>query len=181
VRGGDELHLTPASLRAQELLCYLVIEGQAGKILPCAQVAAELWPRSAPEQGQANLRRWLHWLSEWSHRLPGACQLFEVDQEGLSLDAGAALHVDVLDFEQLLERAAISEQRGRLPEAASTLVAAISAYRGNLLPASQNGWVVAQRLRLRRAYLEALERVVCILQEMHQNRLALAYARQHLN
>jgi DNA-binding SARP family transcriptional activator len=106
------------------------------------RLAFLLWPDSAERQARTNLRHVLHTLRR---ALPEPDRLVDVSQRTLQWRPDAPCWVDVVAFGEALARA--------------DLVAAIDVYTGDLLEGSYDEWLVSERERMRRQYLDALERL----------------------
>jgi len=128
------------SARAESLLAYLLLHRDAPQ--PRQRLAFLLWPDSTEGQAQTNLRKVLHTLRR---ALPDADRLIDVGPRMLRWRADVPLWLDVEQFERSLAQ-------GRLAEAVET-------YRGELLEGRYDEWLAADRERLARLHLDALERL----------------------
>jgi DNA-binding SARP family transcriptional activator len=147
------------SARAEALVAFLVLHRDA----PVARdrVAAALWPESTSGQARTNLRHLLHTLRQ---RLPAVDELVEPTSRTLRWRGGPTVRVDVVVFQDGLDRGDTTGLR-----------AAVDIYRGDLLAGSYEEWVLAERERLRQAYLGALERLARLLGESADHAAAIEY------
>jgi DNA-binding SARP family transcriptional activator len=138
LRIGDEPLPALDSARAESLLAFLLLHREGPQ--PRQRLAFLLWPDSGEAQARTNLRKVLHNLRQ---ALPDADRLVEVGPRTLQWRADAPLWLDVEQFERALAE-------GRLEDA-------VALYSGELLEGSYDDWLVGERERLARLYLEALE------------------------
>lgn len=155
VLGGFELSAPTAGApmlatrKSQALLVHLAMA--AGQPRLRGQLAALLWGRSAEEQARASLRQALSSLRKVLD-VSGETVL-HTEGEAVWLDP-AALAVDALRFETLLDRAT--------PEA---LEQAVALYRGDFLAGfvlneeAFEDWLMVERERLRERQIQALLRL----------------------
>ncbi len=134
------------SARAVSLLGYLLVH--RGVAQPRQRLAFLLWPDSTESQARTNLRHVLHTLRR---ALPDPDQFIESTSTTLRWRVDAPCHLDLADFEHALT--------------GGDLAAAVEAYGGDLLEASYDDWVVAEREVLRVKYVGALERLGLQLEE----------------
>jgi DNA-binding SARP family transcriptional activator len=160
------------SARAESLLAYLVLNREAAQ--PRQRLAYLLWPDSSEPQARTNLRHLLHILRR---ALPGADRFLEVTPRTLRWREGAPCWVDLAAFEGAISQADRSEATDQ--EVAS-LREAVELYRGDLLAGSYDEWLLEERERLRRRWLQALERLVELVAARGEHAQAIAYAERVL-
>jgi predicted ATPase/DNA-binding SARP family transcriptional activator len=126
-------------------------------------LAAELWPDAPPEAVRNRLTQALVWLRprlepEGSSIGRGVVLLADRASVGLAPEAVTS---DVAEFEAALRAAEPSPATSSpSPESVNAaLCRAVALYRGDLLPALHEEWVIGQRERLRAAYISALRRL----------------------
>ncbi|MFI6094972.1 ATP-binding protein [Lentzea sp. NPDC051213] len=134
------------SARAESVLAFLLLHRHEPQ--PRQRVAFAQWPDSTEAQAMTNLRHVLHTLR---HSLPGIDRHLEVTPRTLSWTRDPPYRLDVAEFEAALDRESWSE--------------AVEAYTGDLLAGRSDDWVDQERDRLRRHYLDALERLIASAQE----------------
>jgi DNA-binding SARP family transcriptional activator len=134
------------SARAESVLAFLLLHRHEPQ--PRQRVAFALWPDSTEAQAMTNLRHVLHTLR---HSLPGIDSQVEVTPRTLSWKPDPPYRLDAAEFEAALDRESWQE--------------AVEAYPGDLLAGWSNDWVDQERDRLRRRYLDALERLIASAQE----------------
>ncbi|HEV3497786.1 MAG TPA: BTAD domain-containing putative transcriptional regulator, partial [Actinomycetes bacterium] len=157
------------SARAASLLAYLLLHREAAQ--PRQRLAFLLWPDSSEPQAWTNLRHLLHNLRR---ALPEADRFVEVTARTLRWRGDAPWWLDVAAFEDALDRA------GQPGQALPALAEAVATYGGDLLRSSYDEWLVEERERLRRRYLEALERLVKLLEAGGEQARAIGYAERAL-
>ncbi len=137
------------SPRLQALLAYLLLRREAPQLRQ--QIAFHFWLDSNEAQARANLRNLLHRLRQaW----PAADSYLSIETQSLHWHPTTEVFLDVAQFEVQLQRGReASEATMRLEH----LQQAISVYRGELLPTCYDDWIQPDRLRLRQAFLQALE------------------------
>lgn len=139
---GDAPVATPYSVRLHTLLAWLVLH--AGMPQSRRQLACLFWPDSPDAQARTNLRKLLH---ELRRALPDAERFVEIDGRTLTWRSDAPYTLDVADFE-----AAASSS-----DAPDAVARAVSLYLGDLLPDSDEGWLVTARERLRGRFARLIE------------------------
>ena len=157
------------SARAESLLAYLLLHREAAQ--PRQRLAFLLWPDSSEPQARTNLRHLLHVLRR---ALPDADRFLEVTPRTLRWRDEAPWWLDVAAFEAALAR---SEQPD---QALPALAEAADTYGGDLLQSSYHEWLLEERERLRRRYLEALERLAELLEAEGEHARAIGYAERLL-
>jgi len=166
----DEVAVPPlGSARAESLLAYLLLHREAPQ--PRQRLAFLLWPDSSDPQARTNLRHLLHNLRR---ALPDPDRFLEVTQRTLRWRDDAAWWLDVAAFEDAVARA------GQAGQAVPALQEAVELYGGDLLQSSYDEWLLEERERLRRRYLEALERLAELLEAGREHARAIGYAERLL-
>lgn len=146
----DGVRIDIPTRNAQALLAYLVLT--AGQVHRRELLAGLLWPDSAEENARSNLR---HELWRLRKALAGTGDSYILsDDLTIAFNSESNYTLDVA----LLEVVS--------PEShdAGALMAAVSVYRGELLPGFYQEWVLAERERLQAAYEARSARLVELLQ-----------------
>jgi DNA-binding SARP family transcriptional activator len=141
LRFGDEDPVSLESARAESLLTLLVLD--RGRPRSRQHLAFRLWPDSTEGQALTNLRHLLHTLRR---AVPELERHVEVTPRTLRWSDDETFRLDVAEFEEALARGAWQD--------------AVDAYAGDLLADREEEWLQQERVRLRRRYLEALDRLV---------------------
>lgn len=129
-------------------------------------VIAALWPDAGPEAGRRNLRSTLNMLNgtlEPGRQGGDAPYFVRSSGQRLALVADEHLSIDVIEFEELLDRAEQLERDGTPSLAIEPLRAAVARYAGDLLPDSYDDWVLFARDRLRARFVGASVRCAELL------------------
>lgn len=155
--------------RLQHLLAYLVLHRDAS--LSRQQLAFRFWPETTDQQALKNLRTLLTRLRQ---ALPAADDFVAVTSQTLQWRADAPFVLDVAQFQAALAQA----DTGDRERASDALAAAVAAYTGDLLPDCYDDWILPLREQMRRAYGEALERLVLLLDEQRDYGRAIPYAQR---
>jgi DNA-binding SARP family transcriptional activator len=171
LRHGEAALAPLGSARAESLLAYLLLHREAAQ--PRQRLAFLLWPDSSEPQARTNLRHLLHNLRR---ALPDPDRFLEVTPRTLRWRPDAPSWLDVAAFEDALARA------GREPDrrAVDALREAVGLYGGDLLQGAWDDWLLEQRERLRQRYLEALERLVDLLEARGELAEAVGHAERIL-
>ena len=157
--------------RLQALLAYLLLHRHSPQ--PRQFLSYLFWPDSTESQSRTNLRQLLHHLQK---ALPAADQYLRIEKETLQWRSDAVFTFDVADFEQDVTQAEQTKREGQLGAARRMLESAIQRYKGDLLPACYDDWILPERERLRQTYFRTLERLVEHLEEQHDYRASIVYA-----
>ncbi len=154
------------SPRLQSLLAYLVLHRHAPQ--PRRYLAFLLWPDSSETQARTNLRNLLHTLRQ---ALPNADRFLSADAQTLQWHPDAPFTLDVAEFEKAVSQA----------NSSTSLREAVDLYPGELLPDCYDDWIQPERERLHEIFIEALERLVMLLEQQHDYRAAIRYAERLLH
>jgi len=150
-----------SSAWAQAFVAYLLLHREAPQTRQ--SLAYRLYPDSTDKQARTNLRQLIHLLRQ---ALPHADQFLDADGQSLQWRSAAPYTLDVAEFETAAGQAGTAAQ----------LRAAAELYRGELLPACYDDWVLAEREQLRQRYVEVLERLIGRLTEASHYQTAIYYA-----
>ncbi|MFN8442863.1 MAG: BTAD domain-containing putative transcriptional regulator [Caldilineaceae bacterium] len=158
--------------RPQSLLAYLLLHRQAPQ--PRPHIAFLMWPDSSEEQALNNLRNLLHKLRRV---LPKADDFLAVDNLTVQWRPDAPFRLDVADFEAALAQARKATDCER---AQQWLEQALASYGGDLLPGNYDDWLIALREELRQQKIEALHKLITLLEQQGEYRAALRFAQRLL-
>src|SRR5262245_57258359 len=161
--------------RVQALLAYLALHRDVPQSRQ--QLAFLFWPDTSDAQARTNLRQLLHALKQ---ALPQADHYVYVATQTLQWRPDAPFRLDVAEFEAALTHAASAERQRDPPAVRTALEQACAIYQGDLLPNCYDDWILPEREQLRRAYSDALERLLLLLESQDQPRAALGYAQRLL-
>jgi len=170
-----ERQLLAESERLQALLAYLVLHSHAPQ--PRQHLAFLFWPDAPESQARTNLRNLLHRLRRL---LPQANSFLWVDATHVQWRPDAPFTCDALDFEQAFQEAQTHLEAGRREMAERALRRAIELYRGDLMPACYEEWLLPLRERFRQAALEAFEALISLLETRHAYEEATHYCQTWL-
>jgi DNA-binding SARP family transcriptional activator/predicted ATPase len=173
---GDKPITSVNTARLQSLLAYLVLHRTAQ--LSRRHLAFTFWPDKTESQAQNNLRQLLYQLRQ---ALPDSNNYFFANASTLGWQQNSSYHLDVLDFEDALNAALVAEQAGDLPALKFHLEQCLSLYRDELLPSCYDDWIIPEREKLHQKYIEALNKIIHILENQHSYVSAISYARQLLH
>jgi DNA-binding SARP family transcriptional activator/predicted ATPase len=164
------------TVRMQSLLVYLVLHRNTHLIRQC--VAFLFWPDTIEAQARTNLRNLLHLLRR---ALPDADRFLDVDAQRLQWRSDAPFTLDASDFECAVAKAHEAAASGDLTLAQKALQEAVALYRGDLLPGCYDDWILPERERLHQVFLEAMERLILLLEDQRHYDGAIKYAQQLLH
>ena len=151
--------------RPQSLLAYLLLHRNAPQ--PRQHLAFLLWPDSSEAQARTNLRNLLFSLRK---ALPDADSFIASDTLTIQWRADAPFHLDVARFEEALQRAG----KGIDAAARRALEEAVASYTGDLLPGNYDDWIAPLRAELRQRFLDALMRLIDLLEAGGDYRAAIS-------
>src|SRR5687768_10929669 len=161
--------------RLQQLLAYLVLHQDAPQ--PRDRLAFLLWPDSPETQARTNFRNLAHLLRR---ALPDSDKFMLLEGPTVQWRADALFTLDVADFGNYLKKARQAEKVGNIAEVIVTLRSAVELYKGDLLPDCYEEWVLREREQLREEYVEALERLILLLEGEGDFLVATGYAQRLL-
>lgn len=171
---GDTPVTAITSPRLQSLLAYLVLHRQAPQSR--YHLAFLFWPDSSEAQARTNLRQLLHQLRQ---SFPAIDRYLQSSGKTLQWRPDTPWTLDVAALETLLAEANRAEQTGSQAALREALEAAVTLYRGELLPSCYDEWILPERERLHQQFILALERLIDHLEAQREYRPAIGYA-QHL-
>lgn len=171
LRAGAAMPPDTTSSRLQALLCYLVLHRDAPQSR--RQVAFLLWPDSAEAAAFTNLRAVLHRLRRL---MPQAELVVRVGRSELQWQPHVLCQVDVIEFETALQEADQAAAANMHGQEHVALARAIACYGGELLPGCYDDWLLTERDRLHRRYVQTLQRLVALLEAEHDIAAAIVYA-----
>lgn len=149
VKYGDELiHIS--GRHEQSLFAYLLLN--AGIFHRREKLASLLWPDSTEESARENLRHILWRIRKSLPSMPIPEYLL-ADDFSIALNASTNLWLDVTMLRSAGEKKSCDE-----------LVSALSVYRGELLPAFYDNWVILEREYLNHVFEHNMARLMSMLQ-----------------
>ncbi len=162
------------SPRTQALVGYLALHQGAPQLRQ--RLANLFWPDSTEAQARTNLRRELHTLRAC---LPDPDAVLVADQTSLWWRRDAPCRIDVAAFETAADEAevALTSSADAAAFVAPARIA-VDAYRGDLLPALYDDWVLAQRERLCRRCVSLLDGLIEAIDD--DIAAAVTYARRRV-
>lgn len=152
------------SPRIQSLLAFLLLHRDAPQSRK--HLAFSLWQDSSEQQAHGNLRSLVHRLRAV---LPTAELFLSADTQTLQWRADAPFTLDVDEF----QNAAQSKSHPALQKA-------VDLYRGDLLPACYDEWLLPERERLREQFIDTLAQLIVLSEAEHEYQAAIGYARRLL-
>ncbi len=158
---GDRPVTTVNTARLQALLAYLVLHRDAPQ--PRYHLAFQFWPDSDEAQARTNLRHLVHLLRQ---SLPHADDFLDAEVATLQWRAEASWMLDVVEFESAVACGALRE--------------AVDLYRGDLLPACYDDWIMPERERLQQVCVKALEGLIQQLKGAQDYGAAIKYTQRLL-
>ncbi|CAN5582312.1 AAA family ATPase [soil metagenome] len=159
LRYGETFLPSFESTRAETLLAYLLLNRDAPQ--PRQRIAFLLWPDSSESQARTNLRHLLHTLRG---SLPDSERFIDVTPRTLQWRVDSPYWLDIAEFGK-----SIDEADGR---------EAVELYRGDLLEGCYDEWLLEEREKFRRQYLQTLEQLARSLEVSGDYSEAIFYACQ---
>lgn len=147
--------------RLHSLIAYLALRRDAAHTRK--QLAFALWPDSTEAQARTNLRKLLLQLRE---SLPALAEAVGAEAQVLQWRADALASLDVAEFEGATARGDCEQ--------------ATSIYTGDLLPDCYDEWITPERERLCRLFTDALEKLIALLENQRNYRMAITQAQRLL-
>lgn len=144
-----------------------------GSELSREYLADLLWPESDPDQGRAALRQALSFLRACLEQSGNRhSSVFLSSNTTIKVDP-SIVTTDVALFERTIQRARDAES---LPERVNSLRTAADLYRGEFLPGYYEDWILIERERMQRTYLNNLHVLAQTLLSIGKPDEALTYA-----
>jgi DNA-binding SARP family transcriptional activator len=168
---GDEPIPALALTRLQHLLAYIVLHRHAP--ISREQLAYLFWPESSEAGARTNLRGVLYRLRA---ALPNSDLYLRLDMTTVQWNERSPYHLDVAEFEAALGAAGLAEREGRRADMRAALERAAALYHGQLLPTCYLDWIEPLRDRLSHTFVEALEKLIALLEAQRDYATALEHA-----
>ncbi|GII52744.1 hypothetical protein Pth03_11330 [Planotetraspora thailandica] len=150
-REGAELDLGSPQQRA--VLAVLLFHG--GALVTLDELVAAIWDDEPPRTAVGTTRTYVHRLRRVLERDPGKPTLLRSAGGGYAINSRT---VDLHDFQQRLDAAAVAEHAGRAAQAAEELDQALAMWNGPALAGVPGRYAEAQRARLAEVRLTTMER-----------------------
>jgi DNA-binding SARP family transcriptional activator/tetratricopeptide (TPR) repeat protein len=164
-----------SSSRALMLLAQLVLH--PGQTLSRGQLAGLFWPDSSDEQALTNLRRELHNLRR---ALPASDRCLVTETRTLLWVPDDQVDCDVTTFQRAAHAAELAAQAQDNDALRDAATEAVNVYRGDLLPAIYEEWVLVERDRLRLRCVDLLDELVRQAQEAEDSGAGVEFARRRV-
>ncbi|QJY47105.1 BTAD domain-containing putative transcriptional regulator [Pseudonocardia broussonetiae] len=174
ITAGRASDVRPVSSRTIALLAHLVLHADVPQFRQ--RLAVLFWPDSGGAQARTNLRRELHDL----RAALGDDAPLAVGPTTLVWHDVPSCRVDVLVFRRERNAASAARSAGDREAVRSHADAALQAYRGDLLPAMDDEWVIDERERLRRDCLEVCDLAIAAERECGDVAGAVRIARRRI-
>lgn len=157
------------SIRLQSLLAYLVLNRNAPQSRQ--QIAYQLWPVSNESQARTNLRKLFLQLRR---NLPDSDNFLVFDNQVIQWRTGAPFALDVDEVQKRLQ------ELNKNPLDRNTLTSLFNHYTGELLPNCYDDWIVPLRRQLHQDVMNALDRLVTLLENQRSYEEGIQYAQRLL-
>jgi predicted ATPase/DNA-binding SARP family transcriptional activator len=135
---------------AQSLFAFLILN--AGTAYRREKLAGQLWPDSTEESARDYLRHAL-WRIRKALQTASSESFLKADDLAISFGASADYWLDAAAFQQVSEHVSPEE-----------LIAALSVYKGELLPGFYDEWAVLEREHLQAKFEHEIGRLLDLLQ-----------------
>jgi DNA-binding SARP family transcriptional activator len=160
VRRGQSESLVIEALKAQELLCFLLLHRERPQ--PRELLASVLWADLPGERGRQYLRKAL-WqvqsaLGETEAARPDP--ILRVGHDDIAINHLSDLWVDATSFEEAFASTRGTTGRQLDPSAAAQLQVAVGLYQGELLEGWYQEWCIRERERFDLMHLAALDKLM---------------------
>ena len=141
--------------RPMALIGFMLVH--AGAPQRREHIAAQFWPDSTDAQARTNLRRELHALRAG---FPHVDRWLTAEGGTLLWRLGPDCQLDVAAFEAAADAAAKAQAAGDGSGFRRAAAEAVRLYRGELMPALYDDWVMPERDRLHRSCLTLLDQLI---------------------
>ena len=160
VSAAGDAALRISRKKVAQLLVYLLLHRTVP--VPKNQLAGTLWPESTDATARSSL---LRRLNDLLHSLPPAAEgrpWFEFNLTTVWWNPAADVTLDVEEFEVLCRRARVASWERPAAATAADLERAVQLYRGELMPAIRDEWIVPYRQRLASLLGQALDQLLTL-------------------
>jgi DNA-binding SARP family transcriptional activator len=156
--------------RLQVLFAYLLLHHDTPMLR--SNLAYKLWPDSNETQARTNLRNLLHLLRQ---ALLDCDTYLHIDNQLIQWLPDVEFDLDVECFESELNQANRFESQEDLNRCRVSLENAVALYKGELLPDHYAEWIIVERERVSQAYMQALERLIGLLENQRSYHKAIFF------
>jgi len=175
VRCGKDDVLYRSATNAKEILAYLALNRRAP--VPRETLAQLITRETSVDRSKKALRQALWQIrADLSRRNPEDARVLSVDGGWVELVMDDRVWLDVAEFEKAAGPPAPTDERAFPPRDVRQLVQAAELYRGELLQGWYQDWCLEERERLRRIYLEVLDKLFAHFEGEHNVDAGVAYA-----
>jgi DNA-binding SARP family transcriptional activator len=165
--------VTLGQTRLEALLAALAI--RPGMPIQRSRLAFSFWPDSSEKQSLTNLRKTLLTLRR---RLPDPDAYILADRQHVQWRADARCVVDVVRFQEELAAAQAAERQAVVRQ---HLEQTVDLYTGELLPGCYDDWILPLRERLRQDFMDALDTLVDLLEQLREYAAAVRYTQRAIS
>jgi DNA-binding SARP family transcriptional activator len=166
--------------KIQELLCYLLLYRDQPH--PRETLAGIVWGDLPSAQSKKALRNALWHIQSALHidAVTLEQQLWHIESDWIQIQPDTAFWLDVSAFDQVFRRVRSTRGRDLSPELVKQVEDAVELYSGELLTGWYQEWCLAERERLRDAYLLMRDKLVGYCEAHQLYEAALIHAEQIL-
>jgi len=166
---SDEPVTSVNTPRLQALLAYLALHKDAPVLRQ--YLAFQFWPDSSESQARTNLRKLFFQLQR---ALPDADRLLLADPQTVGWHTHAHFTLDVAELRQVLTHLKTE------PLDLTALRQVVDLYQGPLLPSCYDEWIAPLRQQLHQAVMDALKRLITLLENQRAYGAGIRYAQRLL-
>lgn len=164
--------------KIQELLCYLLLYRDQPQ--PRETLAGMIWGDLPGAQSKKALRNALWHIQSVLHTNTQAAnrELWCIESDWIQIQPDADYWLDISAFEQIYQQVRGTRGRDLSAEAVQQVETAVALYSGDLLNGWYHDWCLAERERLKNAYLLMLDKLMGYCEAHQTYETALIYAEQ---
>lgn len=181
LRVADDVRGLTLAPRSAELLAYLALG--RGRYFAREEITSQVWGDQDRDIGRGSVSTALWRLRRCLEQPPAKSGDFiRINRQGaIGLNGAAPICLDVAEFERLTRVGLCKPHTQLTDDEAVTLANAVDMYTDNLLSEFSSDWVLRERERLRRIYIDSLGQLMQCCADRQLYSTAIRYGQRILD
>ncbi|MEZ4727609.1 MAG: BTAD domain-containing putative transcriptional regulator [Caldilineaceae bacterium] len=178
IQNGKPINIQLEALRAQELLCYLLLHRD--QLHDREKLATLMWAEAPATRSKQYLRQTLWQVQSKLNPVTVQEPLLVVEHHRIGVNPRASFWLDVALFEETFAALEKTSARELTPTQMELLRSTVQLYHGDLLAGWYQDWCIYARDRYQNMYLSMLDKLLSYCELHHAYEAGLRYGWQIL-